>query len=79
MVSLVIQIVLAVLLAPLLAGERWSTNPLLLVVLGISLAVLAAGTAVLASAGAVAAMVIPMSRRRLRHDAPHALLRPPAV
>ena len=54
---LVIQIVLAVLLAPLLAGERWSTDPALLLVLGVSLAVLAAGTAVLASAGAVAAAV----------------------
>ena len=54
---LVIQIVLAVLLAPVLAGEKWSTNPLLLVVLGVSLAVLAAGTAVLASAGAVGAAV----------------------
>lgn len=54
---LVIQIVLAVLLAPLLAGEQWSTDPMRVVVLGVSLAVLAAGTAVLASAGAVAAMV----------------------
>ncbi len=54
---LVIQIVLAVLLAPLLAGETWSTNPLLLLVLGVSLAVLVAGTMVLASCGAVAAMV----------------------
>lgn len=54
---LVIQIVLAVLLAPLLAGEKWSTNPLLLLVLGVSLVVLAAGTAVLASAGAIGAMV----------------------
>jgi hypothetical protein len=54
---LVIQIVLAVLCAPLLAGERWSTDPLLLVVLGASLVVLAAGTVVLASAGAVAAVV----------------------
>jgi len=54
---LVIQIVLAVLCAPLLAGEQWSTNPLKLAVLGASLVVLAAGTAVLASSGAVAAMV----------------------
>jgi drug/metabolite transporter (DMT)-like permease len=54
---LVIQIVLAVLCAPLLAGEKWSTDPLLLAVLGASLIVLAAGTAVLASAGAVAAVV----------------------
>src|SRR5215213_9411618 len=54
---LVIQIVPAVLCAPLLAGERWSTDPLKLVLLGVSLVVLAAGTAVLASAGAVAAVV----------------------
>lgn len=54
---LVIQIVLAVLLAPVLAGESWSTNPLMLLVLGLSLAVLAVGTAALASAGAVAAAV----------------------
>ena len=54
---LVTQIVLAVLCAPLLAGERWSTEPLELVLLGVSLVVLAAGTAVLASAGAVAAVV----------------------
>jgi drug/metabolite transporter (DMT)-like permease len=54
---LVIQIVLAVLCAPLLAGEQWSTQPLELAVLGVSLVVLAAGTAVLASAGAVAAVV----------------------
>ena len=56
-IVLVVQIVLAVLLAPVLAGERWTTDPLLLAVLGASLAVLAAGTAVLASSGAVAAMV----------------------
>jgi drug/metabolite transporter (DMT)-like permease len=54
---LVIQIVLAVLCAPLLAGEQWSTEPLKLAALGVSLVVLAAGTAVLASAGAVAAVV----------------------
>ena len=54
---LVIQIVLAVLLAPVLAGEEWTTNPLLLAVLGASLVILAGGTAVLASAGAVAAVV----------------------
>ena len=54
---LVIQIVVAVLLAPLLAGETWSSDPLVLAGLGASLAVLAGGTAVLASAGAVVAMV----------------------
>jgi drug/metabolite transporter (DMT)-like permease len=54
---LVIQIVVAVLLAPLLAGESWSSDPLVLGGLGVSLVVLAGGTAVLARAGAVAAMV----------------------
>jgi drug/metabolite transporter (DMT)-like permease len=54
---LVIQIVLAVLCAPLLAGEQWSTEPFALAVLGASLVVVSAGTAVLASAGAVAAVV----------------------
>ncbi|MDQ3678881.1 MAG: hypothetical protein M3401_19130 [Actinomycetota bacterium] len=54
---LVIQIVVAVLLAPLLAGETWSSDPLSLGGLGASLAVLAGGAAVLASAEAVAAMV----------------------
>ena len=54
---LVIQIVVAVALAPVLAGESWSSDPLVLTGLGSSLAVLAVGTAVLASAGAVAAMV----------------------
>jgi len=54
---LVIQIVLAVLLAPFLAGETWSSDPLVLGGLGASLAVLAIGTGVLASAGAVTAMV----------------------
>ena len=42
---------------PVLAGEPWSTDPLKLAALGVSLVVLAAGTAVLASAGAVAAVV----------------------
>ncbi|MGI8931168.1 MAG: hypothetical protein ACR2FK_02140 [Sphingomicrobium sp.] len=54
---LVIQIVVAVLLAPLLAGETWSSDPLILGGLGASLAMLAVGAAVLASAEAVAAMV----------------------
>lgn len=54
---LVIQIVVAVLLAPLIAGETWSSDPLVLAGLGSSLAVLAVGTAVLARAGAVGAMV----------------------
>lgn len=56
---LVIQIVVAVLLAPLIAGETWSSDPVVLAGVGVSLAVLAAGTAVLAGAGAVGAMVDP--------------------
>jgi len=54
---LVIQIVVAVLLAPVLAGETWSADPLVLGGLVASLGVLAGGTAVLAGAGAVAAVV----------------------
>ena len=54
---LVIQIVVAVLLAPLLAGEEWSLDPLALLGVGASLAIVAVGTAALASAGAVVAMV----------------------
>ena len=52
-VVLVVQIVVAVLLAPLLAGETWSPNPLMLVALAISLAVVALGTRSLASSPAV--------------------------
>lgn len=54
---LVIQIVVAVLLAPLLGGETWSSDPLILGGLGASLAVLAGGTAALASCRAVAVAV----------------------
>jgi hypothetical protein len=52
-VVLVVQIVVAVLLAPLLAGEGWSTHPLVVVGLAISLTLLAAGTRALAGASAV--------------------------
>jgi len=52
-VVLVVQIVVAVLLAPLLAGETWSPDPLMLVALAISLAVVALGTRSLASSPAV--------------------------
>ena len=52
-VVLVVQIVVAVLLAPLLAGERWSPEPLRVAGLAVSLAVLAAGTRALAGARAV--------------------------
>jgi drug/metabolite transporter (DMT)-like permease len=54
---LVLQIVLAVLLAPLLAGETWSSDPIVLGGLASSLAVLAIGAAVLASTDAIAEMV----------------------
>lgn len=47
---LVIQIVVAVVLGPLLGGERWSSEPLVLVALAASLAVVVAGTALLARA-----------------------------
>lgn len=52
-VVLVVQIVVAVLLAPLLAGEGWSPDPFVIVALAISLTVLAAGTRGLAGASAV--------------------------
>jgi len=56
-VVLVVQIVVAVLLAPLLAGEGWSPDPLVIAGLGLSLAVVAAGTWALASATAVEAAI----------------------
>jgi drug/metabolite transporter (DMT)-like permease len=52
-VVLVIQIVVAVLLAPLLASEGWSPDPLTTVVLVVSLAVVALGTRALTCARAV--------------------------
>jgi drug/metabolite transporter (DMT)-like permease len=52
-VVLVVQIVVAVLLAPLLAGEGWSPDPLVVAGLPISLTVLVAGTRALAGASAV--------------------------
>src|SRR3954451_6112502 len=52
-VVLVVQIVVAVVLAPLLAGERGSPAPLRVAGLAVSLAVLAAGTRALAGARAV--------------------------
>jgi len=52
-VVLVVQIVVAVLLAPLLAGETWSPNPLILGTLAVSLAVVVFGTHSLASSPAV--------------------------
>jgi len=56
-VVLVVQIVVAVLLAPLLAGERWSPDPLVLVGLGVSLAVVAGATRLLADAAAIEAAI----------------------
>ena len=52
-----IQIVVAVVLGPLLGGERWSSEPLVLVALVASLAVVVAGTALLASARMVGTAV----------------------
>ena len=56
-VVLVVQIVVAVLLAPLLAGEGWSPDALLLVTLFASLVLVSAGTRALASARAVEAVI----------------------
>jgi len=58
-VVLVVQIVVAVLLAPLLAGESWSPNPLVVVVLAVSLVVVAVATRALAGARAVGRAVAP--------------------
>src|SRR3954453_1112499 len=58
-VVLVVQIVVAVLLAPLLAGESWSPDPLVVVVLVVSLVVVAFATRALAGAGAVGRAVAP--------------------
>lgn len=57
-VVLVVQIVVAVLLAPLLAGEGWSPDPLVLVGLGVSLAVVAAATRALAGSSTVEAAMV---------------------
>lgn len=56
-IVLVTQIVVAVLLAPLLAGERWAADPVLIVGLGVSLVVLLAGTHTLAGARTVTRVV----------------------
>jgi drug/metabolite transporter (DMT)-like permease len=56
-IVLVVQIVVAVLLAPLLAGERWSPEPLNVAGLTVSLAVVAAGTHALATARAVGRVI----------------------
>lgn len=56
-VVLVVQIVVAVLLAPLLAGESWSTDPLVITALVASLAVVAAGTRALAGARTVGRVI----------------------
>ena len=52
-VVLVVQIVVAVLLAPLLAGESWSPDPFVMMGLVASLAVVAVGTRALAGARTV--------------------------
>jgi drug/metabolite transporter (DMT)-like permease len=56
-IVLVVQIVVAVLLAPLLAGERWNLEPLTVAGLTASLAVVAAGTHALATARAVGRVI----------------------
>lgn len=56
-IVLVVQIVVAVLLAPTLGGESWSATPLAGVALLAALAVVTAGTAMLARSPAVAAAV----------------------
>lgn len=56
-IVLVVQIVVAVLLAPLLAGESWSPDPLVVAGLGVSLAIVAAATRALAGATAVEAAI----------------------
>jgi drug/metabolite transporter (DMT)-like permease len=56
-VVLVVQIVVAVLLAPLLAGESWSPDPLVIVGLAVSLVVVSAGTRSLAGAHAVGRVI----------------------
>jgi hypothetical protein len=56
-IVLVVQIVVAVLLAPLLAGEGFNPDPLLLILLGLSLVALATGTRTLCSARAVSRVV----------------------
>jgi drug/metabolite transporter (DMT)-like permease len=56
-VVLVVQIVVAVLLAPLLAGERWNLEPFVVAVLTASLVVVAAATHALATARAVGRVI----------------------
>jgi drug/metabolite transporter (DMT)-like permease len=56
-VVLVVQIVVAVLLAPLLAGESWSPDALIVAGLVASLVVVSAGTRALAGARAVGAVI----------------------
>lgn len=63
-IVLVVQIVVAVLLAPALAGENWSSTPLDGFALLTALAVVAAGTAALASAPAVSAVLSGGGARR---------------
>ena len=63
-IVLVVQIVVAVLLAPALAGESWGATPLHGLPLLGALAVVAVGTAMLASAPAVSAVLSGTGRRR---------------
>ena len=63
-IVLVVQIVVAVVLAPGLAGESWSGTPLHGLPLLVALAIVAVGTATLASAPAVSAVLSGTPRRR---------------
>jgi drug/metabolite transporter (DMT)-like permease len=56
-IVLVVQIVVAVLLAPLLAGERWNPGPVNLTLLTLSLIAIGVGTRMLAGTRAVSRVV----------------------
>ena len=58
-VVLVVQIVVAVVLAPLLAGESWRPEPLVVVCLVVSLVIVAVATRTLAGARAVGRAIAP--------------------
>jgi drug/metabolite transporter (DMT)-like permease len=61
-IVLVVQIVVAVLLAPTLGGESWSATPLAGIALLVALAIVTAGTALLGRSPAVAAVISTDSR-----------------
>ena len=69
-IVLVVQIVMAVLLAPLLAGERWDPTPLNVGLLIASLLATAAGTRILAEARAVNRVVETQAETEADADQP---------